>query len=59
MSHNGAHLADLLDVLIEAWPVQVRRLVLVGFSMGGLVVHSALIASGTGARRADLDEPGQ
>ena len=44
VSHNGAHLADLLDVLIEAWPVQVRRLVLVGFSMGGLVVHSALVA---------------
>lgn len=50
VSHNGAHLADLLDDLIEAWPVQVRRLVLVGFSMGGLVVHSAMVAPAHGER---------
>lgn len=45
VSHNGAALAALLDELVAAWPVPVRRLVLVGFSMGGLVVHSALVAS--------------
>ena len=42
VSHNGADLADLLDELVTAWPRPVRRLVLVGHSMGGLVARSAL-----------------
>lgn len=42
VSDNGADLADLLDELVTAWPRPVRRLVLVGHSMGGLVARSAL-----------------
>ncbi len=38
---NGADLAALLERLAAAWPVPLRRLVLVGHSMGGLVARSA------------------
>jgi PGAP1-like protein len=41
VSENGARLAALLDGLVAAWPVPVRRLSLVGHSMGGLVTRSA------------------
>lgn len=44
VSHNGAAPDALLEQLVSSWPVPVRRLVLVGFSMGGLVVHSSLVA---------------
>ncbi len=42
VSENGADLADLLEWLVTAWPRPVRRLALVGHSMGGLVARSAL-----------------
>ena len=42
VSNNGQHLDDLLDALVAGWPVPVCGLVLVGHSMGGLVLHSAL-----------------
>ena len=42
ISENGREFAALLDRLLAAWPVQVRRVVLVGHSMGGLVARSAL-----------------
>jgi hypothetical protein len=42
ISESGADLADLLDKLVTAWPRPVRRLALVGHSMGGLVARSAL-----------------
>lgn len=42
VSDNGQQLDDLLDALVAGWPVPVRGLVLVGHSMGGLVLHSAL-----------------
>jgi PGAP1-like protein len=38
---NGHDLADLLDHLLASWPVPVSDLVLVGHSMGGLVIRSA------------------
>ncbi|MDN5796897.1 MAG: hypothetical protein L0H79_14220 [Intrasporangium sp.] len=38
---NGIALAGLLDRLEAAWPMPVRRMHLVGHSMGGLVVRSA------------------
>jgi len=38
---NGAALSGLLQDLTEAWPVDLDRLVLVGHSMGGLVIRSA------------------
>ena len=41
VSDNGRALAELLDGVVEAWPVQVEELVLVGHSMGGLVARAA------------------
>jgi hypothetical protein len=45
ISTNGADLAALLEQLDRAWPVPLRELVLVGHSMGGLVVRSACAAA--------------
>ncbi|HEX2704629.1 MAG TPA: hypothetical protein VHM65_02630, partial [Candidatus Lustribacter sp.] len=42
ISANGALLAELLGRLRDAWPAPVEQIVLVGHSMGGLVIHSAL-----------------
>jgi pimeloyl-ACP methyl ester carboxylesterase len=41
ISENGRTVASLLQELVEAWPVDVRQIVLVGHSMGGLVARSA------------------
>jgi len=41
ISRNGRSLADLLDELIAAWPVEPEQIALVGHSMGGLVARSA------------------
>ena len=41
ISDNGRALAAALDALVQDWPVEVRELVLVGHSMGGLVARSA------------------
>ncbi len=41
ISTNGRELADLLHLLVRAWPVRVREINLIGHSMGGLVVRSA------------------
>jgi pimeloyl-ACP methyl ester carboxylesterase len=38
---NGVALASLLDSLVTAWPTEVRRIALVGHSMGGLIMRSA------------------
>lgn len=38
---NGARLARLLDGLVAAYPVPIEELVLVGYSMGGLLVRRA------------------
>jgi pimeloyl-ACP methyl ester carboxylesterase len=38
---NGKRLADLLSRLLECYPVKVSELVLIGHSMGGLVLRSA------------------
>ncbi|TXH90266.1 MAG: alpha/beta hydrolase [Rhodoferax sp.] len=42
ISHNGRELAERLEQLVQAWPVPVQRLRIVGFSMGGLLARSAL-----------------
>lgn len=39
--HNGREFSVVLDALVREWPVAVDELVLVGYSMGGLVVRSA------------------
>jgi pimeloyl-ACP methyl ester carboxylesterase len=41
VSENGRSLAELLEELVEAWPVEVEEIALVGHSMGGLVARSA------------------
>jgi pimeloyl-ACP methyl ester carboxylesterase len=41
ISENGRALDDLLAALVDAWPVPVQRIALVGHSMGGLVARSA------------------
>ncbi|MBK8469668.1 MAG: hypothetical protein WAR57_14835 [Candidatus Phosphoribacter sp.] len=46
VSDNGRRLDALLEGLVAGWPVPVRSLVLVGHSMGGLVLHSALAQAG-------------
>ena len=38
---NGALLHELLSALVAAWPVELEEVVLIGYSMGGLVVRSA------------------
>ena len=51
LRENGAALTGLLQQVVEAWPVPVERIVLVGHSMGGLVIRAA------GAVAADVQEP--
>ncbi|QBM18836.1 hypothetical protein MARI_29790 [Marinobacter sp. JH2] len=38
---NGQDLADLIERLVVNWPVAVKRLILLGHSMGGLLIRSA------------------
>ena len=38
---NGADFSQVLTQLVAAWPTAVTELLLVGYSMGGLVVRSA------------------
>jgi len=42
ISMNGKSLATRLERLVEAWPVPVEQLALIGHSMGGLVARSAI-----------------
>jgi pimeloyl-ACP methyl ester carboxylesterase len=41
ISENGRALADLLEQLVAQWPVPVREVCVVGYSMGGMVARSA------------------
>lgn len=41
VAENGVALAALLERLVECWPTGVRRLALVGHSMGGLILRAA------------------
>ncbi len=41
VSTNGRALAELIEVLLQAWPVPVDELVFLAHSMGGLVFRSA------------------
>ena len=51
LRENGAALTALLQRLVEAWPVQVTRIALVGHSLGGLVMRAA------GAVASEVEEP--
>ena len=52
VSDNGRALDRLLGELVDAWPVPVEDLVLIGHSMGGLVARSALHQAGSGTAGA-------
>jgi pimeloyl-ACP methyl ester carboxylesterase len=39
---NGREFADLMQALVQSWPVPIERLAIVGHSMGGLIARSAL-----------------
>ena len=52
ISDNGRALDALLDALVDAWPVPVQDVVLIGHSMGGLVARSALHQAGGGTTAA-------
>lgn len=39
---NGRYVAQAVEDLLQAWPVVPRRLVLLGYSQGGLVARSAM-----------------
>jgi pimeloyl-ACP methyl ester carboxylesterase len=41
VSDNGRELARLMEEVVEAWPVPITQIVLIGHSMGGLVARSA------------------
>lgn len=45
LAENGVALAALMQRLVEGWPVGVRRIALVGHSMGGLVGRAACAVS--------------
>jgi pimeloyl-ACP methyl ester carboxylesterase len=50
VSHNGVSLTALLQDLLDAWPVDVTRVALVGHSMGGLIVRAACSVTTTHPR---------
>jgi pimeloyl-ACP methyl ester carboxylesterase len=50
VSENGRRLADLLDAITGAWPVDVDEVTLVGHSLGGLVARSACHYGRTASR---------
>lgn len=41
ISENGGELADLLDRITSAWPIEPYEIALIGHAMGGLVARSA------------------
>ena len=41
IKENGQNLSDLLTELVKFYPIQIDELVLMGFSMGGLLIRSA------------------
>lgn len=51
LAEAGVDLSSLLTRLVEAWPTDVRRIALVGHSMGGLIARAACAVS------LDIDEP--
>ncbi|MGV9675495.1 esterase/lipase family protein [Nocardia sp. NPDC003482] len=45
ISENARQLNDLLQRLVEHWPVEIEQLSLVGHSMGGLIARGACFAA--------------
>jgi len=48
---NAGDLNDTLETLIANWPVLARRLILIGHSMGGLLIRNAAHQAATEQRR--------
>ncbi|GAB3851893.1 permease [Nocardioides maradonensis] len=48
LRHNGVALASLMQQVVDVWPTEVDRIVLVGHSLGGLIIRaaSAVVADG-------------
>lgn len=51
VSDNGSRLASLLEDVHSSWPVPVESVVLVGHSMGGLVIRSACATARAAGQR--------
>ncbi len=51
LRENGVALSSLVQEVVDAWPVPVTRIALVGHSMGGLVIRAA------GAVATEVAEP--
>ena len=51
VSENGLAVAALLEELMQAWPVEVQEVALVGHSMGGLIARSACHQGSESGRR--------
>lgn len=49
LAENGVALSSLLDRLVAAWPTPVRRIALVGHSMGGLILRAGCAVTTTSA----------
>ena len=48
VASNGRQLCDLLEQLVQAWPVPVEEITLLCHSMGGLVARSAVAVADAG-----------
>ncbi|MEA2426107.1 MAG: hypothetical protein QOH13_2517, partial [Thermoleophilaceae bacterium] len=46
ISENGRSLAELLELVVDEWPVPVTEVALIGHSMGGLIARSAAHQAG-------------
>jgi pimeloyl-ACP methyl ester carboxylesterase len=51
VAENGRRLSELLEEAVDAWPVAVEEIVLVGHSMGGLVGRHACRTAGEARAR--------
>jgi pimeloyl-ACP methyl ester carboxylesterase len=45
IAENGVAMAGVLDRLVQSWPLELRRIALVGHSMGGLILRAACAVS--------------
>ena len=60
LSENGRELSRLLTELVETYPDAIGELVLVGHSMGGLIIRSAgYYGSATGELKNELEVEGE
>jgi pimeloyl-ACP methyl ester carboxylesterase len=50
VAENGVALTALLQELVDTWPVRVRRVALVGHSMGGLIIRAGCAVTTEHAR---------